>query len=240
MQRFLKIWLTLLICSVPSFSSGFFDDLAANHFPSRAEESDSASQFDKESPSSQSELRISRYDMRILTSLALLEAGPNCDSGPLDVSQVVFNRLNNPLFPDTIPKIVFQLGQFQPFFGLDGTHPNRVDAQKKVFATDQSAAQFIAKKRKGLDPTLALAKIKEIEEAYADTVAMKNSIQFIDGRSFFLGSTMSFRPDVGDVRRKKGCNHFKYGILSADRARHKPYKEELLKKAPTSVIAGSN
>jgi hypothetical protein len=179
-------------------------------------------------------MQVTSREMNVLVTLALLESAPNCEYGPLDVLHVVFNRINNPLFPDTVEKIAFQSGAFQPFFALNG----RANAalRNQTFSSREKAAAFAAKKRKGLTKAAALQKMTEIEADLKDKQKMQGSRDFVGGRSFFLGSTQSFRPEFGDVRRKKGSNHFKYGILSADRNRHKPYCEQLIESAPLKVI----
>lgn len=201
----------------------FFDDLVLEEAVIKTEEQPS-----------ENIMAVTSREMNVLVTLALLESDPNCEYGPLDVLHVVFNRIKSPLFPGTVEKIAFQSGAFQPFFALNG----RANAalRNQTFSSREKAAAFAAKKRKGLTKAAALQKMTEIEEALKDQQKMLDSRDFVGGRSFFLGATQSFRPEFGDVRRKKGSNHFKYGILSADRKLHKPYCEQLIESAPLKVV----
>jgi len=178
-------------------------------------------------------VKITGFDMNVLTTLAILEAGARCQEETLDVAQVVMNRVNHPLFPNTIPGVSFQSGQFQPYFGILGN--SRRSRRQRIFSSKGNAAQYAADHRAGLSRSMASNRMNRMEEELQNASKMRNAINFVDGRVFFLGANMSYHPNRGDVRRKRGCNHYKVGIRSADRRRHRPYMARLKAAAPLSI-----
>jgi len=82
---------------------------------------------------------------------------------------------------------------------------------------------------------MATSRLNEVRNDLQDEGKMRTSRDFVAGRTFFLGSTMSFVPDRGDIRRARHCNHFKIGIANSDVRRHRPHMQTLVNRAPLKV-----
>lgn len=60
------------------------------------------------------ELKISFSDLNMLAKIIYAEAGSSwlCDEWKMSVGEVVLNRVASPEFPDTIPEVIYQRGQY--------------------------------------------------------------------------------------------------------------------------------
>lgn len=169
---------------------------------------------------------ITQGELNALATLALLEAGSKCTA--TDPVQVVFNRLNDPSQPNTLNGVMFASGQFQPY-----SDPKRkFQAQPWMVDTETKAASFVVTHRGGT-PASALAEIRRIKAEMGDPQKMKNSRDFVGGRTFFKGvSQYPNRVVREDPLRKQGCNFYhiekgqSYSSLSG-----------LKKRGPLKVVA---
>nr|WP_276209710.1 cell wall hydrolase [Bacillus mesophilus] len=59
-------------------------------------------------------LSISEEDFDLLARIVRAEAQTEPFEGKVAVASVVLNRVESPLFPDTIREVIYQRGQFQP------------------------------------------------------------------------------------------------------------------------------
>ena len=66
----------------------------------------------------------SENDIYLLASLVQHEAGSEGLNGWIGVAEVVKNRVRSELYPDTIPEVIFQKGQFTTAEELSGTPPS--------------------------------------------------------------------------------------------------------------------
>jgi len=57
---------------------------------------------------------VSKYELRLLSSLIYCEAGGESYKGKLAVGIVVMNRKRSSLFPDTVKSVVYEKHQFGP------------------------------------------------------------------------------------------------------------------------------
>jgi len=57
---------------------------------------------------------VSQSDLDILAAIIECEAGGESYEGKIGVGAVVMNRVNSPLFPNTISEVIYQSGQFEP------------------------------------------------------------------------------------------------------------------------------
>ena len=146
-------------------------------------------------------INISGSELNALAALAILESGTQCQVERLDVAHVVFNRMNSPAFPSTVRSVVFQKGQFEPFFGH----------QFWEVSTQVRAASFVSKKR-GMSYARALEQISRFKANLQDPNKMRNARSFVGGRTYFKGVTQyKHRVANEDPRRKYGCNFFHIG-----------------------------
>jgi len=181
-------------------------------------------------------LVITNFDMNVLTTLAILEAGASCLEEWLDVAQVVFNRIHSPLYnQNTVSQVAFASGQFEPFFSILGRQNSTL--RSRIFATQNESAAFASRKRRGLSVSMANNRINDMKNQLQDESKMRAARDFVGGRSFFLGANMSFSEARGDVRRRRGCNHYKIGIRMADVNRHRRHMPSLVEKAPLKVTS---
>ncbi len=182
------------------------------------------------------EISITRFEMNALTTLAILEAGALCQEEVLDVAQVVFNRIHSPPFNQSnVSAVVFASGQFEPFFTILG-RSNR-SRRARIFTSQNESAAFASQRRRGLSRSMALSRIRGVETDLQDVSKMRAARTFVGGRTFFLGANMSFHPDRGDKRRRRGCNHYKIGLSRSDVNRHRRYLERLEEQGPLKVTA---
>ena len=149
---------------------------------------------------------ITQAELNALATLALLEAGSKCTA--TDPVQVVFNRLNDPSQPKTLNGVMFARGQFQPY-----SDPKRgLQAQPWMVDTETKAASFVVNHRAGYTHTSALAEIRRIKAEMGDPQKMKNSRDFVGGRTFFKGvSQYPNRVVSEDPLRQQGCNFYHIG-----------------------------
>ncbi|MCD7927342.1 MAG: cell wall hydrolase [Oscillospiraceae bacterium] len=66
---------------------------------------------------------LSQGDADLIAAIIYLEAGGESAEGQQAVAEVIFNRLLSDSFPDTIPEIIFQEGQFSSVALLDRANP---------------------------------------------------------------------------------------------------------------------
>ncbi len=201
-----------------------------------AEVQDTGSESTAPTQEGANHLVITNFDMNVLTTLAILEAGATCLEEWLDVAQVVFNRIHSPLYnQNTVSKVAFASGQFEPFFSILGRQNSTL--RSRIFATQADAAAFASRKRRGLSVSMATNRINDMKNQLQDESKMRAARDFVGGRSFFLGANMSFSEARGDVRRRRGCNHYKIGIRMADVNRHRRHMPSLVQKAPLKVTS---
>ena len=77
---------------------------------------------------SQGSLELSENDIYYLSQLVYAEAGASwlTDHHQQMVASVVINRINSPLYPNTLREVIAQPGQYQPYIDgtLDGQYPD--------------------------------------------------------------------------------------------------------------------
>lgn len=83
-----------------------------------------------------SNYNISQSEIELLEKLVYREAGIESQAGQIAVANVVLNRVNSDLFPDTVTEVIYQKGQFQP---VDNSDINNVKASDEVKASVQKA-----------------------------------------------------------------------------------------------------
>ncbi|PCJ19765.1 MAG: hypothetical protein COB02_06130 [Candidatus Cloacimonadota bacterium] len=180
-------------------------------------------------------VKLSSYDLNALASIAVLEAGANCQKETLDVAQVIFNRINSRYFKNTIDQVVFRYKAFEPFGSVDGT--SNKSKRSRIFNTRDKSLKYIADFRRGMDYKKAKTRVDIFINALKNTTKMKAARNFVGGRAFFLGSNQSYHPSRGDVTRdRRKCNHYKFGLYNDRELRtHKRVKDELVREAPVEV-----
>ena len=67
-----------------------------------------------EAPQTEAPVSTSTDDAYLLACLVTCEAGNQSYEGQLAVANVVMNRVNSPLFPNSISEVIYQSGQFSP------------------------------------------------------------------------------------------------------------------------------
>lgn len=67
-----------------------------------------------EAPQTEAPVSASTDDAYLLACLVYCEAGNQSYEGQLAVANVVMNRVNSPLFPNSISEVIYQSGQFSP------------------------------------------------------------------------------------------------------------------------------
>lgn len=75
---------------------------------------------------------LSEREVRLLERLVMAEAGGESLVGQIAVANVVLNRMQSSLFPDTLTEVVFQDGQFTP--AMLGTLSQAVPTERVRFA----------------------------------------------------------------------------------------------------------
>ncbi len=62
---------------------------------------------------SDSTIEITYQDAQLLMMVAQAEGGNQQKSGMKRIMEVILNRVNDPMFPDTVQEVVYQSGQFE-------------------------------------------------------------------------------------------------------------------------------
>ena len=78
----------------------------------------------EETPSKYSGISISEEDCELLAKIVYLEARGECAEGQQAVVEVIFNRVLDPRFPDTVEGVIYAPGQFCTVPMLDSAYPN--------------------------------------------------------------------------------------------------------------------
>jgi spore germination cell wall hydrolase CwlJ-like protein len=78
----------------------------------------------EETPSKYSGISISEEEHELLAKIVYLEARGECAEGQQAVVEVVFNRVLDPRFPDTVEGVIYAPGQFCTVPMLDSAYPN--------------------------------------------------------------------------------------------------------------------
>lgn len=78
----------------------------------------------EETPSKYSGISISEEEYELLAKIVYLEARGECVEGQQAVVEVVFNRVLDPRFPDTVEGVIYAPGQFCTVPMLDSAYPN--------------------------------------------------------------------------------------------------------------------
>jgi hypothetical protein len=128
--------------------------------------------------------------------------------GSADVAQSIYNRLGSSAYGGkTIKDIINSSGQYEPTFGNKGAWRAISDRQSAIKAAG-SATNVDSSARSILNPQL-----------------QKNAVEFVQGRTDFLGETMkgNMRKDLGDITRGPGSNFFGW---------HNNYKKNKIASAP--------
>ena len=63
-------------------------------------------------------------EYELLAKIVYLEARGECAEGQQAVVEVIFNRVLDPRFPDTVEGVIYAPGQFCTVPMLDSAHPN--------------------------------------------------------------------------------------------------------------------
>jgi len=161
---------------------------------------------------------LNAQDHNILALISVLEETA-CVEGRLDVVQVMFNRVNDSLWPNTITGVAFQRGQFEPFFNTSAAN----------VATEGKAAQFLARAR-GMSYRTALASLQQIKRDMANADKMKAARDFVGGRAYFKGVSQYRNRKSGDPRRRHGCNYY-----HTERSDNATNMKQRVNKAPLVV-----
>ena len=128
--------------------------------------------------------------------------------GSADVAQSIYNRLGSGAYGGkTIKDIINSSGQYEPTFGNKGAWRAISDRQSAIKAAG-SATNVDSSARSILNPQL-----------------QKNAVEFVQGRTDFLGETMkgNMRKDLGDITRGSGSNFFGW---------HNNYKKNKIASGP--------
>ena len=78
----------------------------------------------EETPSKYSGISISEEEYELLAKIVYLEARGECAEGQQAVVEVIFNRVLDPRFPDTVEGVIYAAGQFCTVPMLDSAYPN--------------------------------------------------------------------------------------------------------------------
>ena len=90
----------------------------------------------KKTKSTNVNYKISQSEIDLLERLVFCEAGAESEKGQIAVVNVIFNRLNDDEFPDTITDIIYQKNQFSP---VSNGAINNVKPDKQVKESVQKA-----------------------------------------------------------------------------------------------------
>ena len=78
----------------------------------------------EETPSKYSGISVSEEEYELLAKIVYLEARGECAEGQQAVVEVIFNRVLDPRFPDTVEGVIYAPGQFCTVPMLDSAYPN--------------------------------------------------------------------------------------------------------------------
>lgn len=78
----------------------------------------------EEAPSKYSGISVSEEEYELLAKIVYLEARGECAEGQQAVVEVIFNRVLDPRFPDTVEGVIYAPGQFCTVPMLDSAYPN--------------------------------------------------------------------------------------------------------------------
>lgn len=76
-----------------------------------------------ETPSKYSGISVSEEEYELLAKIVYLEARGECAEGQQAVVEVIFNRVLDPRFPDTVEGVIYAPGQFCTVPMLDSAYP---------------------------------------------------------------------------------------------------------------------
>ncbi|MFT4415543.1 cell wall hydrolase [Fredinandcohnia humi] len=84
--------------------------------------------------SASTEISLSEADIDLLARIVRAEAQTEPFEGKVAVAAVVLNRVESPLFPDSIKEVIYQRGQFQPVSNGQINRPADDESIKAVYA----------------------------------------------------------------------------------------------------------
>ncbi|MEM9004752.1 MAG: hypothetical protein AAGE59_14670 [Cyanobacteria bacterium P01_F01_bin.86] len=133
------------------------------------------------SNSGETAIQLAPAEFYRLITLSILEAPT--PAGRLDVIQAVFNRLHAPQaglghYGDTISKITFAPGQFEPYFHLT---PEEI--------VDFDSAVSVLVQERGYTVTEAKAILEQVITDISNPQRMANAREHVGGRTSFKGTT---------------------------------------------------
>jgi len=129
---------------------------------------------------------VSKYELRLLSSLIYCEASSESYQGKLAVGIVVMNRKRSSLFPDTVKDVVYEKYQFSPV--TNGT--------LKRALSEYDAGKFTS--------TTENACIKAAKAALQGTksITVKDSMKSFNKYLYFSGQLRNYTYQVGNHRFK--------------------------------------
>lgn len=159
--------------------------------------------------------KISDRDYAALLAIAALEDGD--PQGRADVAQSIYNRLYAVLNYGTNfnqkGKTIFDIITANAHLGKDGGgqyQPTFKNSRDWYNITDKQSAARAMAGAKGISITQALAMLNATEKALKNPIYQKRAMQFIGGRTYFLGTSEHKNMDrsKGDVLRGPDDNFF--------------------------------
>lgn len=88
-------------------------------------------------------LDLSEEGIDMLAKIIYLEARGEEFTGQVAVAEVVLNRCLSPRFPDTVPEVIYQEGQFEPASHIDTTEPT-VTQYEAIFTALTSTEHVVS------------------------------------------------------------------------------------------------
>jgi tape measure domain-containing protein len=163
--------------------------------------------------------QLSEADIYRLATMAIFESPTT--QGRVDVAHNIFNRINDPQFPNDVSGVIFQPNQYEPAsrYGLNAENTgSRSGALNALIRAGYSERQA----QEALDSTLS---------AFADPAMNASARDHVGGRLYFKGTSMQGNMRPGDRLRSPDENFFH------DEGESQAYMQNLASQAPTAIVA---